>query len=88
MRAWQRFALCYIAEDGIFDGDNSCIHIVILAIFFIGWRWRLLLLHERLPVERTRRIELQPRLYALQVEQVVFVARKAYNERMRVYQSH
>lgn len=65
------------AAHGIPLHPRSCIHLVILAILFIRWWWRLLLLDELLPVQRTRRVELEPGLYALEIEEMVFMAWKA-----------
>lgn len=61
------------------------IHIIILSLVVLDRRRRLLLLQQHLAIQRTGRIELQPRLDALQIEEMVLVAGKADDEGVGVY---
>lgn len=65
----------------------SCVHVVVLSFIFVLClrRRRLFLLQQHLPIERTRRIQLQPRPYALQVESVGLVTWKFHNQRVLIY---
>lgn len=64
----------------------SRIHIIVLLLILLHRLRYLLLLQQFLPIERTRRIELQPRLNAFQIKYVVLVACESHDERMRIYE--
>lgn len=53
---------------------RSCKHIVIFAVLLVFRRRWWLLLHQLLPVHGTRWIQLEPRLYALQIEEMISMA--------------
>lgn len=64
----------------------SSIHVVILFFVIVDYWWRWLLLFEKFfAIERTRRIQLQPRSDAVEIEPVVFVAGQLNNKRILVY---
>lgn len=64
---------------------TSGVHIVVLSILVISRWWRgRPLLHQLLSVQRTSRVEFQPRLDALQIEQMVLVARQPDDQGIRI----
>lgn len=73
------------------SSPNSRIHIIILPILlllllFLRRRSRRILFPQQiLSIQRTCRMELQPRLYAFEIENVGFVTGKADDERVLVY---
>lgn len=65
------------------------IHVVILSILLLLLHdilHNLLLLLQIHPVQRTRGVQLQPRLYTLQIEHMRLVTRQPHDERVLVVQ--
>ena len=63
-----------------------CVHVVVLAVVIVFGRWGWLLLFQQLlAIERTGRVELKPRPYAIQIEKVVFVAGELNYQRVFVW---
>lgn len=63
---------------------RSCVHVVVLSVFLIR-RWcRCPLLDQLFSVERAGGVELEPGCDAFEVEEVILVAGKLDNERVRV----